>query len=237
VCFRQRGVNLRQGLVRSAREGFNVRFDIYEEAMSNRSDSSNYRPALNVRKGYVIPIDEGNQNACASRRGANWPIGSPPDQVTGLPLDGTWPDFGNMGEGGWDLNTYWHVNHQGKAPALEDGSGNIVDAPSRYRVYRYEIEHGLVGDISQGGESGAPACYRGDDLTGIPDRRILHAAIINCQSVPSMDDTQANVPVAAFGKFFLTLPLQRSQTDLYVELVGLVQPGDGVSFDVVQLYR
>jgi hypothetical protein len=235
VCFRQRGVHLRQGLVRSAREGFNVRFDIYEGAVSDRSDSSAYRPALNVRKGYVIPMDEGNENACASRRGANWPIGSPPDQVTGLPLDQTWPDFGNMGAGNWDLNTYWDVNHQGKAPALEDGSGN--NPPSRYRVYRYEIEHGLVGDVSQGGESGAPACYAGQDLTGIPDRRILHAAIINCQSVPSMDDTQANVPVAAFGKFFLTLPLQGSQTDLYVELVGLVRPGDGVSFDVVQLYR
>ena len=232
VCFRQRGVNLRQGLVRSAREGFNVRFDIYEGAMSDRSDNSNYRPALNVRKGYVSATD---QNACASRRGASWPIGSPPDQVAGLPMDRTWPDFGNMGEGNWDLNTYWDVNHQGMAPAL--ASGNIVDALSRYRVYRYEIEHGLVGDVSQGGESGAPACYAGNDLSGIPDRRILHAAIINCQSVPSMDDTQASVPVAAFGKFFLTLPLQQSQTDLYVELVGLVQPGDGVSFDVVQLYR
>jgi hypothetical protein len=33
------------------------------------------------------------------------------------------------------------------------------------------------------------------------------------------------------------LPLQPPRTDLYVELVGLVQPGDGVSFDVVQLYR
>jgi hypothetical protein len=43
--------------------------------------------------------------------------------------------------------------------------------------------------------------------------------------------------VAAFGKLFLTLPLAQSQTDLYVELVGLVRPGDGVSFDVVQLYR
>jgi hypothetical protein len=29
----------------------------------------------------------------------------------------------------------------------------------------------------------------------------------------------------------------RSETDLYVEMVGLVRPGDGVSFDVVQLYR
>jgi len=168
---------------------------------------------------------------------ANWPIGRPPNQVTGLPLDRTWPNFESIGEGNWDLNTYWHVNHQGKAPALEDASGNTVDATSRYRVYRYEIEHGLVGDVSQGGESGAPACYTGNDLSGIPDRRILHAAIINCQSVPSMDDTNASVPVAAFGKFFLILPLQRSQTDPFVELVGLVQPGDGVSFDVVQLYR
>jgi len=31
--------------------------------------------------------------------------------------------------------------------------------------------------------------------------------------------------------------LARTQTDLYVEMVGLVQPGDGVSYDVVQLYR
>ena len=49
-----------------------------------------------------------------------------------------------MGEGNWDLNTYWQVNHQGKALALEDASGNIVDVTSRYRVYRYEIEHRLV---------------------------------------------------------------------------------------------
>jgi len=50
-------------------------------------------------------------------------------------------------------------------------------------------------------------------------------------------EAQSNVPVAAFSKFFLTLPLTRAQTDLYVEMVGLVRPGDGVSYDVVQLYR
>ena len=109
--------------------------------------------------------------------------------------------------------------------------------PSRYRVYRYEIEQGRVADVSLGGELGAPACYSGGDLSGTPDRRILHAAIVNCQSLQLADDAQSNVPVAAFGKLFLTLPLARSQTDLYVEMVGLVRPGDGVSFDVVQLYR
>src|SRR5215831_1235646 len=87
ACFLQRGVNFRPGLVRSVREGFNVRFDIYEGAMSANYNDSNYRPAQNVRKGYVLASGDQNQNACAARRGANWPIGSPPNQVTGLPLD------------------------------------------------------------------------------------------------------------------------------------------------------
>src|SRR5262249_47682348 len=51
ACFLQRGVNFRPGLVRSVREGFNVRFDIYEGAMSEKYNDSNYRPAQNVRKG------------------------------------------------------------------------------------------------------------------------------------------------------------------------------------------
>src|SRR5215468_6801684 len=69
ACFLQRGVNLRAGLVRFVHEGFNVRFDIYEGAMSEKYNDSNYSPAQNVRKGYHV-------NACAARRGANWPIGS-----------------------------------------------------------------------------------------------------------------------------------------------------------------
>jgi Flp pilus assembly protein TadG len=231
ACFRQRGVNFRPGLVRSAREGFNVRFDIYEGAMSEKYNDSNYRPAQNVRKGYVVASDE-NQNACTARRGANWPIGSGPNRVTGLPLDRSWP-IDSMGEGNWDFDSYWQVNH-GDSEAPQNLNGGV---PSRYRVYRYEIEQGRVADVSMGGESGAPACYSGGDLSGTPDRRILHAAVVNCQSLQLAGEQQYDVPVAAFGKLFLTLPLERSQTDLYVEMVGLVRPGDGVSFDVVQLYR
>ena len=238
ACFLQRGVNFRPGLLRSAREGFNVRFDIYEGAMSERYNDSNYRPAQNVRKGYVLASGDENQNACAARRGANWPIGSGPNRVTGLPLDRSWPIDG-MGEGNWDFDSYWQVNHGDSEPpqSLNGGAASNADVPSRYRVYRYEIEQGRVADVSIGGESGAPACYSGGDLPGTPDRRILHAAIVNCQSLQLAGEEQFNVPVAAFGKLFLTLPLERSQTDLYVEMVGLVRPGDGVSFDVVQLYR
>jgi hypothetical protein len=238
ACFLQRGVNFRPGLVRSVREGFNVRFDIYEGAMSEKYNDSNYRPAQNVRKGYALASGDENQNACAARRGANWPIGSGPNRVTGLPLDRSWPSDG-MGEGNWDFDSYWGVNHGDSEPPqnLNGGAASNADVPSRYRVYRYEIEQGRVADVSIGGESGAPACYSGGDLPGTPDRRILHAAIVNCQSLQLAGEQQYNVPVAAFGKLFLTLPLERSQTDLYVEMVGLVRPGDGVSFDVVQLYR
>jgi hypothetical protein len=74
-------------------------------------------------------------------------------------------------------------------------------------------------------------------LSATPDRRILHAAVVNCRSLGLNAGARFSIPVAAFGKFFLSLPLSRSQTDLYVEIVDLVKPGDGVNYDMVQLYR
>jgi hypothetical protein len=165
-----------------------------------------------------------------------------PNQATGLPLDRTWPYLdGRMGNGDWDFATYWQVNHgaDGRpSPAINGVVVSNSDPPSRYQVYRYEIEQGLVADRSPGGESGAPTCYSGaNGLSTIPDRRILFAAIINCHSLGLAGEGPANVPIAAFGKLFLTLPLSRSQTDLYIELIALVRPGDAENFDLVQLYR
>src|SRR5262249_59571813 len=83
ACFLQRGVNFLPGLVPSVREGLNVRFDIYEGSMSANYNDSNYRPAQNVRKGYVVASGGGKQKACAAPPGANLPLGRPPDPVTG----------------------------------------------------------------------------------------------------------------------------------------------------------
>jgi hypothetical protein len=234
ACFQQSRVNIRPGFLDSAREAFNVRFDIYEGAMLANKNDSNYRPAENVRKGYV-------GGSCRGVPANNWPIGSPPNQATGLPLDRTWPDSaGRMGAGDWDFDTYWQVNHSadGRSPPNASGApASNANPPARYEVYRYEIERGFVADRSAGGETGAPACYSGDLLPGSPDRRILYAAVINCRSLGLDAGARWNIPVAAFAKFFLTLPLARSQTDLYVEPVALVRPGDPVNFDLVQLYR
>ena len=71
-----------------------------------------------------------------------------------------------------------------------------------------------------------------------PDRRVLQAAVLNCRSLDIGQDAQPDLPVAAFGKFFLTLPLAPSQTNLFVETVGLINPADRtLNFDMVQLYR
>jgi hypothetical protein len=240
ACFVQNGVNLRPGFLVSAREAFNVRFDIYEGAMSANRGDANYRPSTNVRKGYVGG-GGAEGNSCSAQAATGWPIGSPPNQATGLPLDRTWPYLdGRMGNGDWNFETYWQVNHGADGrptPVINGMLASNSSPPSRYAVYRHEIEQGYVTDRSPGGETGAPACYSGRALSDAADRRVLDAAIINCQSMGLAGEGLTNVPVAAFGKFFLTLPLARSQTDLYVELVGLVKPGDGVDFDMVQLYR
>jgi hypothetical protein len=239
ACFLQSGVNLRPGYLVSAREAFNVRFDIYEGSMSGNQGDADYRPAPNVRKGYVGGGASGG--SCSAQAATGWPIGSPPNQATGLPLDRTWPYLdGRMGNGDWDFETYWQVNHGAdgrRTPVINGTVASNSSPPGRYAVYRYEIEQGYVTDRSPGGESGAPACYSGGVLSEVPDRRLLYAAIINCQSMGLAGEGPINVPAAAFGKFFLTLPLARSQTDLYVELVGLVKPGDSVDLDRVQLYR
>jgi len=240
ACFRQRGVNVRPGRVPTASEGFNVRFDIYGGSMVGSRADSNYPPAENVRKGFV---GGGlGESSCSAYPGAYWPIGASPNQATGLPLDFEWPYLdGRMGNGNWDFATYWQVNHgsSGRPPPTAGGeTASNSNQPSRYRVYRYEIDQGYVDDPSPGGETGTPACYSGGALPGMPDRRVLQAAVVNCLNLSRGESAMTNIPVAAFGKFFLTLPLMPSQTDLYVEIVGLVVPGDGTpDFETVQLYR
>jgi hypothetical protein len=238
ACYRQSSVRLRPSFIRAVRDGLNVRFDLYSGSMINKMNNPDYRPSLNVRKGYV----GGGTNACTVQPATSWPIGSPPNQATGLPLDNAWPNMGGrMGDGRWDFDTYWQVNHggAGRQPPIVNGSpATNSNLPSRYGIYRYEIEQGMVEDRSPGGESGAPACYGGDTYSDAPDRRIIQAAVVNCLSLDLGEGSQSTVPVAAFGKFFLTLPLAINQTNLFVESVGLVDPSDRTqNFDMVQLYR
>ena len=59
-------------------------------------------------------------------------------------------------------------------------------------------------------------------------RRVVHAAIVNCLS-SNLDEQSSSIRVVAFGKFFMTLPIPRGASDMYVEMVGLVKPDGGTS--------
>src|SRR5262249_10174422 len=102
---------------------------------------------------------------------------------------------------------------------------------SRYSVYQYEMNY--ISDRSPGVEIGAPQC----NPPGIKNRRVLNAAIINCSSSPvAVTHDARDVPVAAFGKFFLTVPAA-ANAGPYAEFLRLIKPTDSVNHDMVQLYR
>jgi len=90
-----------------------------------------------------------------------------------------------------------------------------------------------LSDRSLGAEFGPPQC----NLLGNKYRRVINAAVINCGSNPEAIASDArNIPVAGFGKFFLTLPAA-SVAGLYAEFLGLIKPTDSDNHDMVQLFR
>ena len=137
-----------------------------------------------------------------------------------------------IGNGIWDCAGYWSVAHfRGPGSDRPPQGCTSTAAISRYSVYQYEMNY--ISDRSPGAEIGAPRC----NPLGIKNRRILNAAIINCGSSPvAVTHNARDVPVAGFGKFFLTLPAAAG-VNPYAEFLGLIKPTDTINHDIVQLYR
>jgi Flp pilus assembly protein TadG len=239
ICLRLSGVELQQGNHDVAMAGLNTRFDIYTDDFE--SCKANYVADVNVRKGFTTL---GNVNWCDARpAGPNWPIQDA--DAAALPVDENMITAKDdeeqtavldttvvLGDGVWDCAGYWRVAHAvGPGSDLPPAGCTGAATISRYSVYQYEMN--FITDRSRGAEIGAPRC----NPLGIRDRRILNAAIINCGSNPMELTRDAhNVPVAAFGKFFLTLPAAAG-IGPYAEFRGLIKPTDGINHDMVQLYR
>lgn len=225
ACFVQNGVKLRPGVVGSARQGVNVRFDLYEGSMDKNDPE--YRPALNVRKGYKNCNQEGGD--------ASKYLGLPDDTCF---ISGSCAEA-RFGDGNWDIDQYKMVNQLSSLPFSNS------NRTSRYEVYRYEIENGLVNQESLGGESGKPNCYNKNiELSDNPDRRFLYMAVLNCEKHKVSEENNGNsgkpVPVEAFVKVFLTRPVKPPEDDIVGEIVDIVEPGtvsNEVARDLVQLYR
>jgi hypothetical protein len=236
ICLQLSAVDLHPEDDRVAMDGLNTRFDIYADGFQSCKD--NYVADVNVRKGYIAP---GNTNWCAAKpSGPYWPIADtlaaalPVDQnmlvatASGQRVDTTVA----VGNGIWDCANYWRVAHYAGPGKDHPPAGcTSTAAISRYSVYQYEMNY--ISDRSPGAEIGDPQC----NPLGIKYRRVLNAAIINCGSVPRVMTSDArNVPVAAFGRFFLTLPAA-SSAGLYAEFLGLIGSTEKVNHDMVQLYR
>lgn len=135
---------------------------------------------------------------------------------------------------------YWSTAHAGDATALANPpTGCTAPATtSRYAVYQYEIANSYSADYAggnSGGEQGSGAMC--STTTPVAGRRILHVAILNCLSL-SIQGHATNVPVAAYAKMFLTVPVDFNYVnDPYVEITGLDTSGDGFQNQTVQLYR
>lgn len=262
ACFAADGVELRTGAITSIRFGFNTRFDIYDGPMNGESSSADYRPARNVIKGYRNDGNAGKGSACNPNvpNAAESDEGNSDDvRISKMRRDACFltPDPNDcdltpglrIGDGDWDITTYFQQAHGTAVPGPLQG-GNF----SRYEVYRYEVDNNLLGDPnagSTGDEIGAPRCSTAT-ANDNPDRRIFNAAILNCLALdtsvaygPIQGGSSNKLPVVAFGRFFITEPVNgggnvnTSDGDIWAELVGIEKPGaaNSVARDIVQLFR
>jgi Flp pilus assembly protein TadG len=263
VCFNQSSVNFHPGAISNANDAINTRFDIFDKSFGNCEKNSLYPPAPNVRKGYLAhqngangPLDwckadpcdgSASGSLCYPNPSAVWPSGGNP--AMGFPLDLNAPI--SPGNGIWNCSQYWGVAHPNALGSAPTGCTTTATI-SRSSVYQYEITNGFVSDLSPGvqvttqgkqvqvQESGSPKC---STTPPDADRRNLYVAIINCRALQnlgySLSGSATNVPVVAFGKFFLTVPVPTNLSAIYAEFEGIVTPGDSGAalYYQVQLYR
>ena len=232
TCYKDDGVETAPGNVPPVNDGINVRFDIYSK---NGLSPTTYPPAPNVRKGMVTQID--NKGACSYVA----PTGTQTSQYMGLPRDnclnssqgcaGT-TGFARLGDGVWNITTYWQVNHG--TTTLPTG---LYSDSSRWDVYNYEIKHPELTNVA---ESTLPQCNT--NYLADPKRRMIYVALIDCNA-NQVKGSGGPYPVQAFASIFVTEPAgSPPSADIYGEIVDITtKAGNGTldNFlrDEVQLYR
>ncbi|MER8464080.1 pilus assembly protein TadG-related protein [Mesorhizobium sp. M1396] len=220
-------------------DAFNVRFSI--DPGGNKFNTAEYGPARNVRKG---AIKTGKGNNCPKLTDLDF---TKPGTM-GMPRDQTFPYMsGRMGDGNWDLTGYWNTNF-GTSPTATKPAGWAVTKPTRYEVYREELRQNIQATPSTGGEIGTPPNSCLPQITTV-DRRILYVSIVDCNRLEDegydLNGNSTDIPVRAFGSFFLTEPVRSSAStsaSVMVELVDITGAGGRGSLqdfvrDEPQLYR
>ncbi|MEI8717238.1 TadE/TadG family type IV pilus assembly protein [Mesorhizobium sp. ISC11] len=235
-CYSRDGVDTEPGQnAGPVKDGINSRFGINSSSFSDG-------PAVNVRKGAINWDQFVKDNKVDYQTDPTKGIGLERDSCQ---TSGTCTMMGGrMGAGDWNFARYWAANHPLRSvPTALSGTG--ANLPTRYEVYRYEIDNNIYQDASVGGERGQPPAGAGTPIS-IPDRRLLYGAVLDCKALQAPPSSvkfsgRANVPARRFASFFITEPIIDGK-DIMVELVDITGKGgngtlDNFLRDEAQLYR
>lgn len=267
-CIAADGVTTKPGAQVSVLDALNTRFDIYDNGLNQAcgGTGSLCSASLNTRKDVM---HSGNANSCGfstGNGGNGWkiptnpylptsatvpltaavtaglsPMGFPRDMCHAISQTGSCAN-GRIGDGNWDYMAYFRTN-TASYPTLPS-TGDMISwfgsaTPTRYAVYKYEMDNAATrlpaaGQTSGGMTSyGRPYCSPNAGVTPTtttPDRRILTIAVVNC-AAEGVQGSTSGVHVTKWIDMFLVEPsLPRARTeksDVYGEIVRETTLGGG----------
>ncbi|MBL0916523.1 MAG: pilus assembly protein, partial [Sphingopyxis sp.] len=267
-CVSADGVTTKPGAQVSVLDALNTRFDIYDNGLNQAcgGTGSLCSASLNSRKDVM---HRGNANSCGfstGNGGNGWkipanpylptsatvpltaaaaaglsPMGFPRDMCPAISQTGSCAN-GRIGDGNWDFMAYFRTNtaSYSSVPSTGDMISWFGSAtPTRYAVYKYEMDNAATrlpaaGQTSGGMTSyGRPYCSPNAGVTPtttIPDRRILTIAVVNC-GAEGVQGRTSGVHVTKWIDMFLVEPsIPRARTeksDVYGEVVRETTLGGG----------
>ena len=252
-CIPSDSVTTETGQGTSTRDAINTRFDIYDSGLTNDCSGSLCSPALNTRKDVVHPqIASTPANDCKFKKNQWWlpavqyEPGGPVPSAMGFPRDiihaGSKSTTGRFGDGNWDRNMYFYVNHKSLySPSAPDATwksipslvqfananGINLNNLTRYQAYLWEIDANQMGSYQeQGGTDfsySRPQCATGVGPSSVQtDRRVATIAVVNCKD-QDVGGKSTDVSVVKWVDAFLVEPsLDRKFTqkqDFYIEVI------------------
>lgn len=139
-----------------------------------------------------------------------------------------------VGDGAWDRNAYFRVNHPAIADTWETVLTNAGYDPAtltRYEVYLWELDGNMPEPdprpVGTNEAQSAPICGPSMAPGGSnPDRRKISAALVNCVAAGVAGSAPNVRPYGWIDLFIVEPSLNRDRTnagEIYVEVIG---PGD-----------
>ncbi|MER9639891.1 pilus assembly protein TadG-related protein [Mesorhizobium sp. M0239] len=205
TCYDRSALTTKTGVtLGQVNAGLNTRFDLYSGSLNKNNKDWAYRPASNIRKG--------QKTGCSKYDPVtdNSALPLPPGDSYGVPKAGMSLPIGSQGF--W--TNYWQINHGAaypNVPSATNPTGTKTAPASRYDVYKYEIANGRVADksLAPTKETGTPSCYKGDNPTSDPDRRLLNMAIVNCIANQAKINGHVQLRPEGYASVFVNTPVQK----------------------------